>query len=593
MQDGLRAPHAALGRVRKLRLVLPPGPRAVHASSCIRTSIHSQGRRELNPQPPVLETGALPIELRPFDAVPHQPTNAYEGRLYADLLRGESTVRPLAGSNPVPSVRWAARGPIPHAQGCAHDFTRLPSHRRHHRVRHAGRGRQGQGPQGRRTAGHRLRRRRARLPDAGPHRRGRDRRLLGPGNHRYTPAGGLPELREAIAAKTLRDSGLAVDGQPGARHQRRQAGRLQRLRQPPRPGRRGAPPRALLDDLPGVDPARRRRPRRRLRPTRRPATGRPSSSSRPPAPTRTKVLVFVSPSNPTGAVYSPAEVKAIGEWAVEHGMWVITDEIYEHLVYGDAEFSSMPVLVPELADRCVVVNGVAKTYAMTGWRVGWMIGPPTSSRRPPTCSRTRPPTWPTWPRRGAGRGERRPLGRGRDARRLRPAPAPCVGHARRDPGRHLPEPRGRVLRLPLVKGLLGRDAAWHADESTASLRACSSTRPRWRSCRARPSAHPATSGCRTQRQTPTSPKGSTASRAFSRKPTSRRLAPRCSQATGTPALQMPSFRLLDVGAVKPSPIIESPATGSASRRAGSHCRAARPWARGGRFRYQNCASGMG
>jgi aspartate/methionine/tyrosine aminotransferase len=90
---------------------------------------------------------------------------------------------------------------------------------------------------------------------------------------------------------------------------------------------------------------------------------------------KTKVLVFVSPSNPTGAVYSPAEVEAIGQWAVEKGLWVVTDEIYEHLVYGDAEFTSMPVLVPALADKCVVVNGVAKTYAMTGWRVGWMIGP--------------------------------------------------------------------------------------------------------------------------------------------------------------------------------------------------------------------------
>jgi aspartate/methionine/tyrosine aminotransferase len=90
---------------------------------------------------------------------------------------------------------------------------------------------------------------------------------------------------------------------------------------------------------------------------------------------RTKVLVFVSPSNPTGAVYPPALVKAIGEWAVEHGIWVVTDEIYEHLIYGDAEFSSMPTLVPELANQCVIVNGVAKTYAMTGWRVGWMIGP--------------------------------------------------------------------------------------------------------------------------------------------------------------------------------------------------------------------------
>jgi aspartate/methionine/tyrosine aminotransferase len=91
---------------------------------------------------------------------------------------------------------------------------------------------------------------------------------------------------------------------------------------------------------------------------------------------RTKVLVFVSPSNPTGAVYPPEEVAAIGRWAAETGIWVLTDEIYEHLVYDGARFASMPALVPELAERCVVVNGVAKTYAMTGWRVGWMLGPP-------------------------------------------------------------------------------------------------------------------------------------------------------------------------------------------------------------------------
>jgi aspartate aminotransferase len=90
---------------------------------------------------------------------------------------------------------------------------------------------------------------------------------------------------------------------------------------------------------------------------------------------RTKALVFVSPSNPTGAVYPAEEVTAIGRWAAEHGLWVVCDEIYEHLVYGDNRFHSMPVEVPELADRCVVVNGVAKTYAMTGWRVGWMVGP--------------------------------------------------------------------------------------------------------------------------------------------------------------------------------------------------------------------------
>jgi aspartate/methionine/tyrosine aminotransferase len=90
---------------------------------------------------------------------------------------------------------------------------------------------------------------------------------------------------------------------------------------------------------------------------------------------KTKLLVFVSPSNPTGAVVRPDDVAAIGRWAAEHDIWVMCDEIYEHLVYGEAEHVSMPVVAPELGDRWIVVNGVAKTYAMTGWRVGWMIGP--------------------------------------------------------------------------------------------------------------------------------------------------------------------------------------------------------------------------
>ena len=89
----------------------------------------------------------------------------------------------------------------------------------------------------------------------------------------------------------------------------------------------------------------------------------------------TKALVFVSPSNPTGVVYTRAETEAIGRWALEHGIWVITDEIYEHLVFGDHVFTSMPVVVPELAEQCIIVNGVAKTYAMTGWRVGWIVAP--------------------------------------------------------------------------------------------------------------------------------------------------------------------------------------------------------------------------
>lgn len=90
---------------------------------------------------------------------------------------------------------------------------------------------------------------------------------------------------------------------------------------------------------------------------------------------KTKAVLFVSPSNPTGAMYTREEIEAIGQWAVEHKIWVITDEIYEHLVYGDNEHHSMPVVVPELADQTLILNGVAKTYAMTGWRVGWMVAP--------------------------------------------------------------------------------------------------------------------------------------------------------------------------------------------------------------------------
>ena len=158
---------------------------------------------------------------------------------------------------------------------------------------------------------------------------------------------------------------------------------------------------------------------------------------------RTKALVFVSPNNPTGAVYPPAEVAAIGRWAAEHGIWVVTDEIYEHLTYGGHEFSSMPVVVPEIADSCVVLNGVAKTYAMTGWRVGWMIGPPDmiaaainlQSHQTSNVSNV------AQARRARG-GERRPRRGHRDAHALRARP-PDARAAGRYPGRRLPSrPRG-------------------------------------------------------------------------------------------------------------------------------------------------------
>jgi aspartate/methionine/tyrosine aminotransferase len=196
-----------------------------------------------------------------------------------------------------------------------------------------------------------------------------------PRSHKYTPTAGLPELREALVAKTRRDSGLEVTpSQILVTNGGKQAiaNSFAALCDPGDEVLVLAPywttyPEviALAGGVPVViatDVASGFR-----------ATIDQLEAARTP---RTKVLLFVSPSNPTGAVYPRDEIEAIGRWAVEQGLWVLTDEIYEHLVYGGAEHHSMPVLVPELAERCIVVNGVAKTYAMTGWRVGWMIGPP-------------------------------------------------------------------------------------------------------------------------------------------------------------------------------------------------------------------------
>ena len=195
-----------------------------------------------------------------------------------------------------------------------------------------------------------------------------------PRSHKYSPTGGLPELREALVAKTVRDSGLVVTpAQVLVTNGGKQAiaNAFAVLCDPgdevlvPAPYWTTYPESiALAGGVPVVIS------------TDESSGFRVSVEQLEAARTpRTKVLLFVSPSNPTGAVYPRDEIEAIGRWAVEHGLWVITDEIYEHLVYGDIEHHSMPVVVPEVADRCIVVNGVAKTYAMTGWRVGWMIGP--------------------------------------------------------------------------------------------------------------------------------------------------------------------------------------------------------------------------
>jgi aspartate/methionine/tyrosine aminotransferase len=195
-----------------------------------------------------------------------------------------------------------------------------------------------------------------------------------PANHRYTPAGGLPELRRAVADKTARDSGYEVGPEQVLVTNGGKQAVYEAFATLLDPGDEVILPAPYWTTYPEAV---------------RLAGGEPVEvfagedqgylvtveqleAARTP---RTKALLFCSPSNPTGAVYPPEQVRAIGEWALEHGVWVVADEIYEHLVYDGAVARSIVVEVPDLADTCVVLNGVAKTYAMTGWRVGWLVGP--------------------------------------------------------------------------------------------------------------------------------------------------------------------------------------------------------------------------
>ncbi|CAM5783218.1 pyridoxal phosphate-dependent aminotransferase [Cellulomonas persica] len=195
-----------------------------------------------------------------------------------------------------------------------------------------------------------------------------------PANHRYSPAGGLPALKEAIAAKTLRDSGYEVRPQDVLVTNGGKQAVFQAFAAVVDPGDEVILPAPYWTTYPEAV---------------RLAGGVPvevfagadqgylvTVEQLEAARTeRTKVLLFCSPSNPTGAVYSPEQTAEIGRWALEHGIWVVTDEIYEHLTYDEAVFTPIQRVVPELVDTSIVLNGVAKTYAMTGWRVGWMIGP--------------------------------------------------------------------------------------------------------------------------------------------------------------------------------------------------------------------------
>ena len=290
-----------------------------------------------------------------------------------------------------------------------------------------------------------------------------------PANHHYTPTGGIPALREAIAAKTRRDSGFEVGGSQvlvtnGGKQAVANAFAVlcdpgdevivlapYWTTYPESIHLAGGTPVVVSSDE---------------------ATGFRSSVEdleRAWTP-NTKALLFVSPSNPTGAVYPRQEIEAIGRWAVDKGIWVLTDEIYEHLVYGGTEHHSMPVLVPELADRCLVANGVAKTYAMTGWRVGWLIGPTDAIAAATNIQSHETSNVSNVAQRAAlaavagGLEDVASMREAFDRRRRA-----IVKMLNDIEGVVCPEPEGAFYAFPSVKGLLGRSIRGQRPETSAEL----------------------------------------------------------------------------------------------------------------------------
>ena len=290
-----------------------------------------------------------------------------------------------------------------------------------------------------------------------------------PRNHRYSPAGGLPELKVAIAAKTLRDSAFRVDpAQVLVTNGGKQAvyEAFATLLDPgdevilPAPYwttypesirlAGGVPVEVLATEEQGYK-----------------VTVEQLETARTE---RTKVLLFNSPSNPTGAVYTRPEVEEIGRWVAEHGLWVVTDEIYEHLLYDGVQTASLPVAVPELADRSVVVNGVAKTYAMTGWRVGWLIGPPDVVKAATNLQSHATSNVANVSQRAAlaaVSGDLTAVAEMRSAfdRRRRT----IVGMLNEIDGLVCPQPEGAFYAYPSVKGLLGRSIDGRTPATSAEL----------------------------------------------------------------------------------------------------------------------------
>jgi aspartate aminotransferase len=290
-----------------------------------------------------------------------------------------------------------------------------------------------------------------------------------PRNHRYSPAGGLPELKAAIAAKTRRDSGYDVEpAQVLVTNGGKQAiyEAFATLLDPGDEVLLPAPywttyPEAIR--LAGGVPVEVRADESQ--------DYRVTVDQLEAARTeRTKVLLFCSPSNPTGAVCPREQVEAIGRWTLEHGLWVVTDEIYEHLTYDGVEAASMPVVVPELADRTVVVNGVAKTYAMTGWRVGWLIGPKdvvTAATNLQSHATSNVNNVAQRAAVAALEGDLRAVGQMRevfDRRRRR-----MVSMLNEIDGVECPEPTGAFYAFPSVRGVLGREVDGRTPSTSAEL----------------------------------------------------------------------------------------------------------------------------
>ncbi len=195
-----------------------------------------------------------------------------------------------------------------------------------------------------------------------------------PANHRYTPTPGLPELRDAIVKKTKRDSNYEITADQVLVTNGGKQSVYQSFASVLDPGDEVLLPSPYWTTYPECIKLAGGIPVEVFADESQNYLVSVAQLEKALTP-KTKVLLFCSPSNPTGSVYSPQQVKEIGQWAHQKGLWVITDEIYEHLLYDGAIAPSICVAVPELADRTIIINGVAKTYAMTGWRVGWMIGP--------------------------------------------------------------------------------------------------------------------------------------------------------------------------------------------------------------------------